>query len=133
MGIRCYCPNGHVLNVKEQLAGQRGICPKCGLSFTIPPLPEPEVPELPPSRPSPSRPSPAPSPRSRVAPETVSSKTAEPEEDFGAFAIVTESPRRDPATLRKLSKRQARMATTFVLGAVALALIVVLVVVLVMF
>ena len=36
MGIRFYCPNGHKLNVKEFLAGQRGICPKCGAQMEIP-------------------------------------------------------------------------------------------------
>ena len=36
MGIRCYCPNGHKLNLKSHLAGQRGICPECGARFIIP-------------------------------------------------------------------------------------------------
>ena len=36
MGIRCYCPNGHKLNLKSHLAGQRGICPECGVRFIIP-------------------------------------------------------------------------------------------------
>ncbi|MDO4549882.1 MAG: DUF4339 domain-containing protein [Planctomycetia bacterium] len=36
MGIRFYCPNGHKLNVKSFLAGQRGICPKCGAKMDIP-------------------------------------------------------------------------------------------------
>ncbi len=36
MGIRFACPNGHKLNVKEHLAGKRGICPSCGAKFTIP-------------------------------------------------------------------------------------------------
>ncbi|MDO4575065.1 MAG: DUF4339 domain-containing protein [Planctomycetia bacterium] len=36
MGIRFYCPNGHKLNVKEFQAGQRGMCPRCGASMTIP-------------------------------------------------------------------------------------------------
>ncbi|MDO4583410.1 MAG: DUF4339 domain-containing protein [Planctomycetia bacterium] len=36
MGIRFYCPNGHKLNVKEFLAGQRGICPRCGERVDIP-------------------------------------------------------------------------------------------------
>lgn len=36
MGIRCECPNGHVLNLKAQLAGQRGICPECSARFQIP-------------------------------------------------------------------------------------------------
>jgi len=36
MGIRCYCPNGHKLNIKEFLAGRMGICPHCGVKFPIP-------------------------------------------------------------------------------------------------
>jgi hypothetical protein len=36
MGIRLSCPNGHRLNVKEFLAGKRGICPQCGAKFIIP-------------------------------------------------------------------------------------------------
>jgi hypothetical protein len=36
MGIRFSCPNGHKLNVKETLAGRRGICPACGAKFVIP-------------------------------------------------------------------------------------------------
>lgn len=36
MGIRCYCPNGHKLNLKTHLAGERGICPECGARFSIP-------------------------------------------------------------------------------------------------
>jgi len=36
MGIRFFCPNGHKLNVKEQQAGQRGKCPKCGVKLLIP-------------------------------------------------------------------------------------------------
>jgi hypothetical protein len=36
MGIRFSCPNGHKLNVKETLAGKRGICPACGAKFVIP-------------------------------------------------------------------------------------------------
>ena len=36
MGIRCHCPNGHRLNIKTFLAGKRGICPHCGVRFTIP-------------------------------------------------------------------------------------------------
>jgi hypothetical protein len=36
MGIRFYCPNGHKLNVKSFLAGQKGICPYCGTKVDIP-------------------------------------------------------------------------------------------------
>lgn len=40
MGIRFNCPNGHKLNVKEHLAGKRGVCPQCGAKFVIPELAE---------------------------------------------------------------------------------------------
>ena len=36
MGIRTNCPNGHKLNLKAFLAGRRGICPYCGVTFLIP-------------------------------------------------------------------------------------------------
>ncbi|MDO5580984.1 MAG: DUF4339 domain-containing protein [Planctomycetia bacterium] len=36
MGIRFFCPKGHKLNVKAELAGKIGICPKCGEKMMIP-------------------------------------------------------------------------------------------------
>jgi hypothetical protein len=36
MGIKFLCPNGHSLNVKTFLAGKRGVCPDCGVTFRIP-------------------------------------------------------------------------------------------------
>ncbi len=36
MGIKFQCPNGHQLNVKNFLAGKRGICPDCGIKFIVP-------------------------------------------------------------------------------------------------
>ena len=36
MGIRFQCPNGHSLNVKQFLAGKRGICPECSARFIVP-------------------------------------------------------------------------------------------------
>ncbi len=36
MGIKVACPNGHRLVVKDELAGKRGICPKCKQAFQIP-------------------------------------------------------------------------------------------------
>ncbi len=36
MGIRFFCPRGHKLNVKAELAGKIGICPKCGERMLIP-------------------------------------------------------------------------------------------------
>lgn len=36
MGIRFYCPKGHKLNVKTELAGKVGVCPKCGERMLIP-------------------------------------------------------------------------------------------------
>ncbi len=43
MGIRFRCPSGHKLNVKEFLAGKRGICPKCGVKFQIPAESDPDL------------------------------------------------------------------------------------------
>lgn len=42
MGIRCYCPNGHRLNLKAFLAGRVGVCPKCDARFRIPLESEPK-------------------------------------------------------------------------------------------
>lgn len=36
MGIRFFCPNGHSLNVKSELAGKIGFCPKCNVRMVIP-------------------------------------------------------------------------------------------------
>lgn len=36
MGIRFYCPNGHKMNVKDFQAGQKGLCPTCGVKLQIP-------------------------------------------------------------------------------------------------
>lgn len=36
MGIRFHCPNGHRLHVKQELAGQVGICPQCEARVEIP-------------------------------------------------------------------------------------------------
>jgi hypothetical protein len=36
MSIRCVCQNGHVLNVKESLAGKTGLCPHCKVRVTVP-------------------------------------------------------------------------------------------------
>lgn len=36
MGIEAFCPNGHRINVKESLAGRKGLCPTCGAKFRIP-------------------------------------------------------------------------------------------------
>ena len=36
MGIRFFCPNGHPLNVKEELAGKVGFCSKCDVRMRIP-------------------------------------------------------------------------------------------------
>lgn len=40
MGIRVVCPNGHILNVKSELAGCVGRCPKCNERVHIPKLDE---------------------------------------------------------------------------------------------
>jgi hypothetical protein len=36
MGIRFYCPNGHKMHVKDFQAGQKGLCPTCGIKLQIP-------------------------------------------------------------------------------------------------
>lgn len=41
MPLRCVCPNGHVLKVKDKLAGSRGTCPTCQAEFEIPVLAAP--------------------------------------------------------------------------------------------
>lgn len=41
MPIRCVCPNGHTLRVKDQLAGKQGTCPKCQAPFVVPSRGEP--------------------------------------------------------------------------------------------
>ena len=42
MSIRCVCPNGHVLKVKEAQAGMSGLCPTCRARVDVPrPRPKP--------------------------------------------------------------------------------------------
>lgn len=36
MSIRCVCPNGHVLKVKETFAGKSGLCPTCKARIDVP-------------------------------------------------------------------------------------------------
>lgn len=36
MGIVAFCPNGHRIKVKDELAGRKGICPTCAAKFRIP-------------------------------------------------------------------------------------------------
>ena len=36
MGIVAFCPNGHRVKVKDELAGRKGICPTCAARFRIP-------------------------------------------------------------------------------------------------
>lgn len=36
MGIVAYCPHGHRVKVKDELAGRKGICPECQTRFRIP-------------------------------------------------------------------------------------------------
>lgn len=43
MGIVAYCPQGHRLKLKDQLAGRKGICPECGTRFRIPLESQPEL------------------------------------------------------------------------------------------
>jgi hypothetical protein len=41
MGIVAYCPQGHRVKVKDQLAGKKGLCPVCGTKFRIPAVNDP--------------------------------------------------------------------------------------------
>jgi hypothetical protein len=36
MSIRCLCPNGHVLKVKDAQAGMSGLCPHCRARVSVP-------------------------------------------------------------------------------------------------
>jgi hypothetical protein len=36
MSIRVVCPNGHVLNVRDDLAGKIGLCPTCKARVEVP-------------------------------------------------------------------------------------------------
>jgi hypothetical protein len=36
MAIRVVCPNGHVLSVKDSLAGKSGLCPQCRAVVRVP-------------------------------------------------------------------------------------------------
>ena len=45
MSIRCVCPNGHVLKVKESLAGTSGLCPTCRARVNVPQRREPPMSE----------------------------------------------------------------------------------------
>lgn len=36
MAIKLVCPNGHVLNVPEKLAGKSGLCPVCRARVVVP-------------------------------------------------------------------------------------------------
>ncbi len=40
MSIRCVCPNGHVLKVKDSMAGTSGLCPICRATVKVPLLRE---------------------------------------------------------------------------------------------
>ncbi|MEN6457646.1 MAG: DUF4339 domain-containing protein [Thermoguttaceae bacterium] len=83
MGIRFHCPNGHKLNVKDFLAGQKGICPVCGVKMQIP---------LQSTRPS-SR-----NPRHDDAQSSPSPQPQEPSDSSGVnqFAFLHESPQEAP-------------------------------------
>jgi hypothetical protein len=45
MAIRCVCPKGHVLKVKEKLAGTQGLCPVCRSPVKVPTLRDKKVSE----------------------------------------------------------------------------------------
>jgi uncharacterized paraquat-inducible protein A len=45
MSIRVVCPNGHILNVKDSLAGKIGLCPTCKARVQVPRLSKGELSE----------------------------------------------------------------------------------------
>jgi len=45
MSIRVVCPNGHVLKVKETLAGKTGLCPHCKARVEVPRLDQDDMSE----------------------------------------------------------------------------------------
>jgi uncharacterized paraquat-inducible protein A len=45
MSIRVVCRNGHILNVKDELAGKIGLCPTCKARVQVPQLPRSELSE----------------------------------------------------------------------------------------
>ena len=45
MAIRCVCPKGHVLKVKDTLAGTVGLCPICKSRIKVPALRDQKVSE----------------------------------------------------------------------------------------
>jgi hypothetical protein len=45
MSIRCVCQNGHVLHVKDSLAGTAGLCPTCRGKVYVPKPHEPRMSE----------------------------------------------------------------------------------------
>jgi hypothetical protein len=45
MSIRCVCRNGHVLKVKDSLAGTVGLCPACKTQVKVPLPPSKDVSE----------------------------------------------------------------------------------------
>ena len=45
MSIRVVCPNGHILNVKDSLAGKIGLCPTCKARVQVPRIPEGDLSE----------------------------------------------------------------------------------------
>jgi hypothetical protein len=144
MGIRCYCPNGHKLNLKSHLAGQRGICPECGVPFVIP---DPNAPTNTPSQPATNlTPPPIPirnaSPESTL-PETEGTSTGidEPfdvdrvpqlelpalqtEANLDEMPPVVESTF-NTTTRRKIAQKNVRRLATLTLGIVALIMIIIL-------
>lgn len=49
MGIVAFCPQGHRVKVKDDLAGRKGICPQCGARFRIPDIAPPPRPAVTPT------------------------------------------------------------------------------------
>jgi hypothetical protein len=137
MGIRFLCPNGHRLNVKTFLAGERGICPECDARFIVPnesggqvaaiaetdlTTAAPELPLVPTE--SPVSPLEVP-PIAEVAEDSAPSIVIETRGGFGDEAASVTARR------RQLRERRERMkSVSLVLGGIVLLLTAVMVVVL---
>ncbi len=96
MGIRFRCQAcSNKVNVKDFLAGKRGICPKCGARFTIPEQSEPEFLSAPDEADDP-----APGPTPSMAPAAASS----------AFVVNAPQQPAGRCPSRPQSQRQPRWA-----------------------
>jgi len=91
MGIRFRCQAcSNKVNVKDFLAGKRGICPKCGAKFTIPEQSEPEFLATPDEADDPSPVTASMAPTSAANPATASSPfvVTTPQQPAGTMPVA---------------------------------------------